>query len=270
MVSYNNNNSLRRQDILALCNLRQDGRKKDEIRRLYCNLRPLHTGTNSCHGGSCLFEMGLTRVLVSVSGPTECARRSDESVDKANLTVSVSQSPFATSSTRQQTSATSKRMLEMSNDIKTAFQAAVLLQLYPRAAIFVNVHILADDGGVLECAINAVTLALVGSGIALKDLVCACSAGTLNEMVLLDLNRVEEMDGSGSACKMSVATMPQRSSVVLTKLSSRLTIKELELVLKSAQVGCRSVYDVMAQVIRDHHATLVAARMGNVHVKVNI
>ena len=60
--------------------------------------------------------------------------------------------PFAGMS-RLHTSTTNKRMLEMSSDIQNAFQAAVLLHLYPRSTIFVNVQILSDDGGGRFCFI---------------------------------------------------------------------------------------------------------------------
>lgn len=162
--------SLRRQDILSLCHLRQDGRKQHEIRRIRCNLRPLADSK-----AASLVQMGLTKALVSVAGPMACPRRSDEKVDvsiysffvwhrinsmvlvshvefysqRANLSVSVSMAPFAGMS-RSHTFTTNKRMLEISNDIQNAFQAAVLLHLYPRSTIFVDVQILSDDGG-SEC-----------------------------------------------------------------------------------------------------------------------
>jgi len=228
-------------------------------------MNPISSGSVS---GACLFQMGLTRVLACVCGPMECARRSDERNDRANLSVTVKSSPFS-STNRQTKSQSNKQLLEIANDIQNAFSAAILLHLYPRAAIYVNVHILADDGGTLECAINATSLALINAGVSLKDLVCACSSGLLSDgtMTLVDVNKQEAFDSN--VYKMSVATMPQRGSVILTKLSSRFSLKELERVLESATTGCRAVCDIMAQIIREHHALLVAARMGNVNVSCN-
>ena len=117
-------------------------------------------------------------------------RKSDERSDRANLSVTVKSSPFS-SSNRQTKSQSNKQLLEIANDIKNAFSAAILLNLYPRAAIYVNVHVLADDGGILECAINATNLALINAGVSLKDLVCACSSGLLSDgtMTLVDVNK---------------------------------------------------------------------------------
>lgn len=78
--------SLRRTDILALSNLRNDGRRPEEIRRMRIQMGPLAIATNAMAGeavgGSALVEMGLTVALATVRGPTECTRRSDELTDR--------------------------------------------------------------------------------------------------------------------------------------------------------------------------------------------
>ena len=70
--------SLRRTDLLTLSNLRNDGRKPEEIRRMRIQIGAL----SSAGGGSALVEMGLTVVLATVRGPIECTRRSDELPDR--------------------------------------------------------------------------------------------------------------------------------------------------------------------------------------------
>jgi ribonuclease PH len=70
--------SIRRTDLLALSNLRNDGRKAEEIRRMRIQMGPLGDSV----GGSALVEMGLTAVLATVRGPLECTRRSDELSDR--------------------------------------------------------------------------------------------------------------------------------------------------------------------------------------------
>lgn len=71
--------SLRRTDILALSNLRNDGRKAEEIRRMRIQMGAL---AGKEIGGSALVEMGLTVALATVCGPVECTRRSDELPDR--------------------------------------------------------------------------------------------------------------------------------------------------------------------------------------------
>jgi exosome complex component RRP41 len=52
-----------------------------------------------------------------------------------------------------------------------------MLELYPRTQIDIHLHVMEADGGVLCACINAACLALVDAGVAMKDLVVACSAG---------------------------------------------------------------------------------------------
>src|SRR5712671_3465579 len=61
--------------------------------------------------------------------------------------------------------------------IKATFEPVVQTSLYPRSQIDVFVHVLQQDGGVLQAAINATTVALVNAGVPLADYVCAVTGG---------------------------------------------------------------------------------------------
>eukprot|EP00978_Attheya_sp_CCMP212_P011162 scaffold27362_cov51-Attheya_sp.AAC.2 len=230
----------RRTDLLALSNLRNDGRRPGEIRRMRIQMGPLGPG-GAC-SGSALVSMGLTTVLASVRGPTECARRSDELPDRAFLEVTVKTAPFSSAGDRRVTNPqTDRRLQEMSSLVQQVMGAAVLLHLYPKARIELCVTILADDGGRLEAAINASTLALVEAGIPLLDLVCACSAGLDQDVELVDLNHQESFGGPNSgAVYMPCASMVQRGTVVLAQCESRLPLATLERLLNAAMEACRA------------------------------
>jgi len=173
--------------------------------------------------------------------------------------------------------------------IQNALSAAVMLHLYPRTRIVVDIVILADDGGRLCAAINAATCALVDAGVPMKDLVCACSAGLvtgvsgsgsgagnaggdgIEDVTLVDLNQKEASSYSGdSSVYMPCAIMPQRNTVVLTQCESRLSsIEVFERVLGAAMEGCRMVYQVMEASIRERTSKVIAAKMGNAVIKEN-
>mmetsp|Transcript_30065 Transcript_30065/g.42625 ORF Transcript_30065/g.42625 Transcript_30065/m.42625 type:complete len:273 (-) Transcript_30065:429-1247(-) len=258
--------SIRRTDLLALSNLRNDGRRPEEIRRMRIQMGPL-----SAHGGSAVVEMGLTVVLASVRGPIECSRRSEERSDRAILDVTVKTAPFAPSADRRVTNPnTDRRLVEQSHQLKRAMEAAILLHLYPKSRIEITVWVLADDGGRLCAAINATTIALVDAGIPLKDLVCACSAGgATDDVVLLDLNRREEMSAGGQpAVYLPCAMLPQRGTVVLSQCEARLpSLKTLEKVMDAAMDGCRAVFDILQAAIREHASTLLLARAGQATIE---
>lgn len=271
--------SLRRTDLLTLSNLRNDGRKPTEIRRTKIQIGPLSGGsTSSTNGvsGSAIIQMGLTVVLASVCGPTECLRRSEEVSDKAFLDVNVRLAPFASSGGDRRVvknPAGDRILVEQSHMIKRAIEAAVMLHLYPRARIEINVLILADDGGRLCAGINAATLALVDAGIPMKDMVCACSAGLGGEggdSTLVDLNRMEQMSHGGeSAVYLPCAIMPQRGTIVLSQCEARLPLDTFERVLNAAMEGCEAVFEIMQASVRERAATLIAAYNGNIQVELH-
>lgn len=270
--------SIRRTDLLALSNLRNDGRKPEEIRRLRVQMGAINngngsgigksSGSNEAVGGSALIEMGLTIVLASVRGPMACQRRSDELPDRARIDVVVKAAPFAPSGDRRVTNPnTDRRLVEMSNMLQRAVEATVLLQLYPKSRIQIHVVILADDGGRLCAAINAASVALVDAGIPMKDLLCACSAGYAGggtDTTLVDLNRLEESSQGGqNAVSLPCAMLPQRGTLVLSQCEARLPdFDTLDRVLEAAMDGCRAVFDVLQAAIRERATVLLAARNG--------
>lgn len=265
--------SIRRTDLLALSNLRNDGRKPDEVRRMRVQMGT-NTSTTSDGGigGSALVEMGLTSALATVRGPMACARRSDELPDRAMVDVSIKAVPFAPSSgdRRVTNPNTDRRLIEMTHLLKRALEATILLQLYPKSRIQVQVVILADDGGRLPAAINAASIALVDAGIPVKDILCSCSAGyasrgtSINEMTLVDLNRQEESSYAGqNAVCLPCAMLPQRGTVVMAQCEARLPdFAAMDRVLEAAMDGCRTVFEIMQAAIRERASILLGMRNG--------
>mmetsp|Transcript_5865 Transcript_5865/g.12759 ORF Transcript_5865/g.12759 Transcript_5865/m.12759 type:complete len:272 (+) Transcript_5865:155-970(+) len=266
--------SLRRTDLLALSHLRNDGRKPHEIRKMSIQIGPL----TSCGAasGSAIVQMGLTVALATVRGPAECTRRSDELPDRAVLDVTVRSAPFAPSGDRRPANpSTDRRLVEQSNLVKKAMEATILLHLYPRSRISIDIVILADDGGRLCAGINAATLALVDAAVPLRDMVCACSAGLAAgagadgaDVELVDLNGIEARSfGGEAAVHLPCATMPQRGTVVLAQCEARVALPTFERLLAAAMEGCAAVFDIMQASVRERGAALLAARNGNAAIE---
>lgn len=270
--------SIRRTDLLSLSNLRNDGRKPHEIRRLRIQIGPLQQvgeSSNSCTG-SALVEMGLTKAFATVTGPTSCLRRTDERSDRAIVEVTVQAAPFSTADRRNFNPNSDRRLLEISHALQRALEAAILLETYPRSRIQVDVTILADDGGRLCAAVNAASLAVIDAGIPVKDFVCACSAGysstigTSSTTPLVDLNRREEAGGSsGGSVHLPCAILPQRGTMVLAQCEARVPDwNTLERVLEAATDGCRAVFELMQAAVQEKAAAALAARSGRANIAV--
>ena len=201
------------------------------------------------------------------------------------LEVNMQTTPFAPPGDRRNVNPTTdRRLIEQSHLLQKALSASILLHLYPKCKISVAVVVLADDGGRLEAAINAATLALMDAGIPLKDMVCACSAGRWNaggsDEIVVDLNRREiqaatGMGGGGGGTSdtiyLPVATMPQRGTIVLSQCESRLSggAEAFSQVLEAAMVGCQMVMEVMAAAVRARGAELWKAKEGKAQVMLN-
>ena len=89
-----------------------------------------------------------------------------------------------------------RRIQEINLALRQTFEEAVQTQLYPRSQIDISVLVLEQDGGtvelgvvvmvgVLQTAINAVTLALVDAGIPMNDYICATSTGLVDDNAIL-------------------------------------------------------------------------------------
>ena len=261
--------SIRRTDLLALSNLRHDGRKPHEIRRLRMQLGAA-AGTA---GGSALLEMGLTSALAVVRGPVACNRRSDELVDRAVVDVTLKVAPFASATDRRTSNPnTDRRLVEAGRWIQRALEATLLLHLYPRSRIEIVVCILADDGGRVPAALNAAVLAVLDAGLPVKDFVCACTAGfaVSTGTALVDLNRKEEITtlGGQPPVRLTCAIMPHRNSIVLTQCENRLSsVQVLETMLESATEGCQLIAEMMQAAVQERASTLLAARQGNLTLR---
>ena len=172
----------RAREFLSPEGLRLDGRRAGEIRRLNCALGTLHAD------GSAYVELGNTKVLARVSGPREAsARMRGAALERAQLAVEFASVPFASGQYKPQSRA-DRTSVDIAAAVRRTFEPVVQTQLYPRSQIEVSLTLLQADGGVRAAAINATTLALIDAGVALSDLVCACSAGMIGTALLLDLS----------------------------------------------------------------------------------
>ncbi|TFY72041.1 hypothetical protein EVG20_g968 [Dentipellis fragilis] len=206
-----------RIEILNDGGFRSDGRLPSELRSLAFDLSP-QAGAD----GSAMVSHGLTQVLVSVFGPREAKSRAQTMHNRAALNVEVSVAPFSTSDRRRRGRG-DKRVQEIVAMIKSTFEPVVQTALYPRSQIDIFVHVLQQDGGVLQASINATTLALTAAGVPLLDLVCAITAGvhsTSPDSPLLDLTTLEEND----CPSVTVAVMPRSGKLTLVSLETRVHV----------------------------------------------
>jgi len=219
--------------------LRHDGRKVDELRPV-----KIEVGVLKNANGSAYIEFGKNKIIAAVYGPKEVHPKHMALPDRAVLRCRYHMSPFSTDTRKNP--APSRREIEISKVIREALEPAVMLYDYPRTAIDVFLEVLQSDGGSRCASIAASSVALADAGINMKDLVCACAAGKVADQVVLDLDDVEDKEGSGD---MPLAMMPNFEQVTLFQLDGILSSQQFKQAFSFALDGCKRVYQLQKEAL---------------------
>lgn len=233
-------------EILSDSGLRGDGRKPSEIRSVNCKL-----GVFDQADGSAYFELGNTRVLAAVYGPHEISENNKGKAthDRAIINCQYSMATFSTSE-RKNRPRGDYRSLEINAYLCEIFETAIITELYPHSQIDVYLEVIQSDGSNYSACVNAASLALIHAGIPIKDIVCSCSAGYLNDSMLIDLNSMEEM--INAIPTIQVALLPKSKQTVSIECSGRIDTATLARMIEAVTDGCHQILAIMKQVITDH------------------
>jgi len=236
-----------RVEILNEGGFRSDGRRQFELLSIDIDL-----SQQGQADGSAMITHGLTHVLVSVFGPREAKTRSQTIHDRANINVEVSVAAFSTGDRRKR-SRGDKRILEFAATIKSTFEPVIQTTLYPRSQIDIFVHVIQQDGGLLQACINGTTLALINAGIPMLDFVCAVSGGVHSTFPLLDLTLLEEND----VPNITIAVLPKTQKVSLVTMETRLHMDRFEEVFRLATEAGVAIHQEMKTAILGRSSTLI-------------
>ncbi|XP_075437024.1 exosome complex component RRP41 [Ascaphus truei] len=231
-------------ELLSDQGYRVDGRKAGELRKIQARM-----GVFAQADGSAYIEQGNTKALAVVYGPHEIrGSRSKTLHDRAVVNCQYSMATFSTGERKRRPHG-DRKSTEMTLHLKQTFEAAILTQLYPRSQIDIYVQILQADGGNYCACVNAATLAVIDAGIPMRDYVCACSAGFIEDTPLADLSYVEEASGGP---QLALALLPKSEQIALLEMNARLHEDHLEKVMDAASKACKDVYAVLDQAVREH------------------
>ncbi|KAJ1514792.1 hypothetical protein HMI54_000574 [Coelomomyces lativittatus] len=228
-------------EILSPEGLRVDGRRPNEFRKIAAKL-----GVLSQADGSSYLEIGNTKVLAAVFGPTECRIRSQALHDRAIVQVEFTQASFAKVE-RRKVRKLDRKNLEIQLQIRKTFESVIFTSQYPYSQINIYLQIMQSDGGQVQACINAATLALIDAGISMKDYVVACTVGNIDGTPLLDLNHIEEVR---NIPELTMAILPRSGKIVLLQMESRLHCDRLEKSLDLASQGGHQIYSILDDIVR--------------------
>ena len=237
---------------------------------------------------------GNTHVIAAVYGPREASNRMDALPDRAIVRVELSNASFAAGE-RKAKLTNDRRANEVAKLVKEAFEATILVQLFPNSQIDIFLQVTQLDGGRTAAAINAATLAVIDAGIPVRDFVCCCSAGYLDDTAVMDLNYAEECsncpdmpvailpnsgtraenslppaegqeiseDGSAGhdvAGGTSIAQGADGEAVVMMQLDRRLPLDLIDEMIATACDGARQIYALLKEEVRRYTAASMDSR----------
>ena len=223
--------------------IRCDGRRIDQIRNV-----SIKVGVLKNADGSAYIEFGKNKILAGVFGPRDVHPKHMADQDSGILRCRYHMSPFSV--TERKNPAPSRREIEISKVIKEALQPAVILKDFPRTVVDVFIEILQADGGSRCAGITAASVALVDAGINMRDLVAACAAGKINDKIVLDINDVEDKEGSAD---MPVAYLPNLEQISLLQLDGILTESQFTECLEKGVQGCKMVYEIQRKALMEKY-----------------
>eukprot|EP00127_Corallochytrium_limacisporum_P004012 Clim_evm61s156 gene=Clim_evmTU61s156 len=234
-----------RQEFISPDGLRLDGRRPQELRRFECKLGVFQSDDGEVDGSAYL-EQGNTKIICIVAGPKEASAFGGDT-DRLTVSCELSVARFSSMERLRRSGKGGKRSRELELAIEQTFNGAILTHLYPRTKVNIYIEILQSDGGIRAAAINAASLALISSGVPMKDIVAACSASILDGQPVIDLNYMEE--GSGGP-NLVVSTLPSSKKLVGIHMESRVHSTKFPQVLNMAIQGCLESARLMQKALR--------------------
>jgi exosome complex component RRP41 len=222
---------------------RVDGRALDELRPMEAKVGVLKNAD-----GSAMFRLGNTSAIVGVYGPREVHPKRDEDSERAVLRTKYNMAPFSTKERGRP--GPSRRSMEISMVIKNALSSVVSLNEFPKSAIDVHIEMIEADASTRCVGLNAASLALADAGIPMKDMIAACSAGKVQDTIVLDVAGDEDTEGQ---LDLPVAYYPRQKKVTLLQMDGLTDKQEFKGILELAIKGCEQIYQKQQEALRDKY-----------------
>jgi exosome complex component RRP41 len=123
--------------------------------------------------------------------------------------------------------------------LKSVFESVIMLELYPKSQIDLQVFVLESDGSYKSAAFNAVSLALMNAGIAMKDFLVATNSGLINHVAVVDLIYQEEKKQN---CEFVIVYYAKSKNLAYVSLNcNKINMKDFQNLMEMSQSSCESI-----------------------------
>jgi exosome complex component RRP41 len=220
--------------------IRMDGRTATQVRPI-----SIETGVVPVADGSCRMTWGSNDVIVAIYGPMEAHPRKIQRQDRAVLDVRYNMAPFSTSDRIRP--GFNRRSREISKVTADALESVVLLELYPRSKIRVEIEVLCAEAGTRCVGLTAASVALADAGIPMTDLVVSVASGKVNDVVVCDLNKEEDNYGEAD---LPMGVLPNSGELVFLQMDGDLSPEEFQIAWDYNVQAASEIHKIMVDALR--------------------
>jgi exosome complex component MTR3 len=221
---------------------RHDSRSLDQFRPVYMTV-----GSVTQAAGSAYIEFHDTKVLCSVHEPSASSRDLREYSEVGMVRCDFKFAPFSTTGARREFRQGSDEK-DLSRMLEQAIARSVRLDLYPKSVINIHVLVIQAHGGVLAAAISCASVALAHAGIECYDLVAACAAVRIDDVLALDPSNDETIGGDAT---MTLAYMPNLDKITHVTQTGRLVGVQSTDAIDLCVGGCKTLSKLMRRCLTD-------------------
>ena len=221
--------------------LRMDGRSATEVRPI-----TIETGVVPVADGSCRMTWGTNDVIVAVYGPMEAHPRKIQRQDRAVLDVRYNMAPFST--TDRIRPGFNRRSREISKVTADALASVVLLEMYPRSKIRVEIEVICAEAGTRCVGLTAASVALADAGIPMTDMVVSVATGKINDVVVCDLNKEEDNYGEAD---LPMGVLPNTGEIVFLQMDGDLSPEQFQTAWDYNVNAAMEVHKIMVEALKN-------------------
>ena len=223
---------------------RTDGRKFDELRKMYAKV-----GVVPNADGSAMFSFGDTIAIAAVYGPKKMHPQHLQDPEKGTLRFTYNMLSFSV--TDRIRPGPSRRSQEISKVSEWAIDPVLMIDKYPNNVVDVHVNILQANASTRCAGINAAILALAHAGITMKNIVSSVSIGKLDKELVVDVSKEEEDYEEGEGATDIPITFTGDGKLTHIQLDGKITTKQLKEAVQLAKKACKEIYEVQKKALKE-------------------
>jgi len=140
-----------------------------------------------------------------------------------------------------------RRSREISKVTAEALESVVLVEMYPRSKIRVEIEILAAEAGTRCVGITAASVALAHAGIPMTDMVVSVASGKINDVVVCDLNKEEDNYGEAD---LPMGILPNSGELVFLQMDGDLSQDEFQEAWDYNMDAAQDIHKIMVDALK--------------------